>query len=167
MSTNKLHNIKNAGFKVPKDYFASLEDSILTETKLQELANKTGFTTPPDYFNSLEDNILNTETQVKEPKVVKLITWQHIAYVTGIAASILLIVNLFFKTETNTITIEDLETASIENYILEEDLETTEFASLFTNEDLKDVKLISDGYSSETLEDYVFDNLEIEDIITK
>ncbi|MBP0903312.1 hypothetical protein ACFSKN_00290 [Mariniflexile gromovii] len=166
MSTNKLHNIKETGFKVPKDYFASLEDTILSEVKLQEMVPKSGYKVPDNYFDSLEDNILNTVKTQQETKVIKLFTWKKAVYATAVAASLMLLINIFFN-KTENITIDTLETASIENYILNEDLEPTEFASLFTQEDLLDVQLINEGYSSETLENYVFDNLEIEDIITK
>ena len=80
--------------------------------------------------------------------------------------SIILIINIFFNNAKD-VTIENIETASIENYILDEDLETNEFASLFTKEDLSEVRLITDGYSSETLDSFIFDNLDIEDFITK
>ncbi|CAH8290639.1 hypothetical protein EV196_107151 [Mariniflexile fucanivorans] len=166
MNTNKLHNIKEAGFKVPKDYFESLEDIVLSEVKLQETISKPGYKVPDHYFNSLEDKIINAVQPQKDTKVIKLITWQKASYAAAIAASFILIINIFFN-KTEHITIETIEIASIENYIIDEDLETDEFASLFTKEDLMDVQLIHDGYSSETLENYVFDNLEIEDIISK
>jgi cell division protein FtsL len=166
MNTNKLHNIKNTGFKVPKDYFGSLEDAILTDLKLKEMAPETGYKVPENYFESLEHKITNAIVPEKEVKVIKLFTWRKAAYVSAVAASLILMFNIFFN-NTNNVTIENIETASIENYILNEDLESSEIASLFTDEDLSDVQLINDGYSSETLENYIFDNLEIEDIIIK
>jgi len=166
MNTNKLHNIKNTGFKVPKDYFGSLEDAILTDLKLKEMAPETGYKVPENYFESLEHKITNAIVPEKEVKVIKLFTWRKAAYVSAVAASLILMFNIFFN-NTNNVNIENIETASIENYILNEDLESSEIASLFTDEDLSDVQLINDGYSSETLENYIFDNLEIEDIIIK
>ena len=166
MNTNKLHNIKDTGFKVPKDYFGSLEDVILTDLKLKEKAPESGYKVPDNYFDALENKITNAIVLEKEVKVIKLFTWRKAAYVSAVAASLILMFNVFFN-NTNNVTIENIETASIENYILNEELETSEIASLFTDEDLSDVQLINDGYSSETLENYIFDNLEIEDIIIK
>ena len=166
MNTNKLHNIKDTGFKVPKDYFGSLEDVILTDLKLKEKAPDSGYKVPDNYFDALENKITNALLPEKEVKVIKLFTWRKAAYVSSVAASLILMFNIFFN-NTNKVTIENIETASIENYILNEDLESSEIASLFTDEDLSDVQLINDGYSSETLENYIFDNLEIEDIIIK
>ncbi|WP_372756613.1 hypothetical protein [Mariniflexile sp.] len=167
MSTNKLHNIKDTGFKVPKDYFASIEDTILSEIKLQESVSKTGYKVPENYFSTLEDKIIKAVEPKKDTKVIKLITWRKASYIAAVAASLILFINIFVNNTKETITIETVDTASIENYFIDEDLEATEFASLFTDEDLMDVKLIHDGYSSEIIENYVFDNLEIEDIITK
>lgn len=166
MNTNKLHNIKETGFKVPKDYFGSLEDVILTDLKLKEIAPESGYKVPANYFDSLEHKITNAIIPEKEVKVIKLFTWGKAAYISAVAASLILMFNIFFN-NTNHVTIENIETASIENYILNEGLESIEIASLFTDEDLSDVQLINDGYSSETLENYIFDNLEIEDIFIK
>ncbi len=166
MSTNKLHNIKETGFKVPKDYFESFEDNFLNELKLKEITTDSGFKVPDNYFDSLEDKITSAVNQEKEIKVIKLVTWRKAAYAAAIAASLVLMFNIYFNQKTP-VTIDTIETASIENYILNEELETTEIASLFNEEDLSDVQLIHDGFSSECIENYIFDNVEIEDIIIK
>ncbi len=166
MSTNKLHNIKETGFKVPKDYFDSFEDNFLNDLKLKEITTDSGFKVPDNYFDSLEDKITSAVNQEKEIKVVKLVTWRKAAYATAIAASLVLMFNIYFN-QKSPVTIDTIETASIENYILNEELETTEIASLFNEEDLSDVQLIHDGFSSESIENYIFDNVEIEDIIIK
>ena len=165
MKTNKLHTIKNTGFKAPDNYFEKFEDAILTEIKLKGMVPKSGYTLPENYFNALEEKILNAVKPQKETKVIKLLTWRKAVYTSAVAASLVVMTHIFFS-KPETITIDTIETATIENYILNEDLGPTEFASLFTKEDLLDVQLINDGFSSENLEKYVFDNLEIEDIIT-
>lgn len=166
MSTNKLHNIKETGFKVPKDYFESFEDAFLNEIKLKEITTDSGFKVPDNYFDSLEDKITSAVNQEKDIKVIKLVTWRKAAYAAAIAASLVLMFNIYFN-QKSPVTIDTIETASIENYILNEELETTEIASLFIEDDLSDVQLIHDGFSSESIENYIFDNVEIEDIIIK
>jgi hypothetical protein len=165
MKTNKLHTIKNAGFKVPKDYFKSLEDVIINEIKLKEIAPSSGYKLPDNYFDSLETKISAAVIQHKEVQVINIFKWRKAAYVAAVAASFILMFNMFFNT-TEIITLDDIETASIENYFINEELETNEIASLFTDDDLLEFHLINDKYNSKTLENYVFDNLEIEDIIT-
>ena len=166
MKTNKLHTIKNSGFKVPEDYFNTLEDTILSDLKLKTITRETGYKVPENYFDSLEDKITASITAEKDVKVIKLFTKKNFLYATSIAASLILMFNLFFNKQEQ-ITIDGIETASLENYIINEDVELTEFAPLFTEDDLSNVHLISDGFSPDILEDYVLDNLEIEDIIIK
>ncbi len=43
MNKNKLHTIKDSGFKTPKNYFDGLEDSIMNQIKLQGKIESTGF----------------------------------------------------------------------------------------------------------------------------
>lgn len=166
MKTNTLHTIKNTGFTVPKGYFDTLENEILCDIKLKSLATKSGHELPDAYFDTLENNIINTINSKKEVKVIKLVTWEKIASASLVAASVLLMFHLFFNTN-KPITIDAIETASLEQYILNEDLDSNEFASLFTDEELSEIHLINDGFNSQTLENYLIDNLEIEDIITK
>lgn len=166
MSTNKFNNNKDTGFKVPKGYFDSLEAMLLSEIKLKERTTESGFKTPDNYFDSLGDKITKAIKPEPDVKVIKLFTWRKVAYITSIAASLILMFNILFN-KSNIVTIDTIETVSIENYILNEDLETSEIASLFTDEDLSDVQLINDGFSSETLENYIFNNVEIDDFIIK
>lgn len=166
MNTNKLHTIKNTGFKVPENYFASLENRLSRKVKLQETTPQSGYKVPDTYFNSLEDKIINTLHTEKETKVIKLITWPKALTTTAVAASLVLMMHLYLNKPTP-ITINNIETASIENYMIEEDLEINEFAALFSNEDLVNIQLINDGYSTKNLENYLLDNLDYEDIIKK
>ncbi|WP_445734755.1 hypothetical protein [Mariniflexile sp.] len=167
MKTNKLHTIENTGFKVPDDYFNTLEDRILSNLKLQEMAPKSGYKVPDHYFESLENRMSAAAIKPEnEVKVITLFTRKKILYASAIAASIILMLNIFMD-QTKNITADSIETASIENYIIDENLDLYEFASLFSEDELSHVELISDGYNSKNLENYVFDNLEIEDIITK
>ena len=69
-------------------------------------------------------------------------------------------------TQKNTLTIDSIETTSLENYVLNEDIETTDMASLLTNSDLTDFNSMNVNINSESLEDYVLENLEIDDLIS-
>jgi hypothetical protein len=164
MKTNKLHTIKNTGFKVPEDYFGTLEDTILSDLKLKEITSESGYRVPNNYFETLEEKIITCIKPEKDVKVIKLFTWKKVLYASSIAASLILMLNIFID---KNITMDSIETASIENYIVNEDMDLNEFASLFSEDELSNIQLITDGYNSENIEDYVFDNLEIEDIIIK
>ncbi|WP_338359442.1 hypothetical protein [Yeosuana marina] len=165
MKTNSLNNMNKTGFKVPKDYFENFEDMLLSELKLKETSKNTGFKVPEDYFKSLDSHITEAVKKDNKPKVIKLFTWKKASYATAIAASLILMFNVFY-TQKNTLTLDNIETVSIENYLLNEDFQTTDMASLLTNEDLDDFDSIELNFQEESLEDYVFENSEIEDIIS-
>ncbi|MGZ0017789.1 hypothetical protein [Yeosuana sp. AK3] len=164
MKHTSLNNINKTGFKVPKDYFENFEDLLLSELKLKEASTNHGFKVPENYFENLETQILNT-VHKKQPKVIHFIAWRKIAYAAAAAAILLMMFNVIFTNNKN-LNIENIETASIENYILTEGLETSDVASLFTDEDLSEISSIKTHLNPETLENYVLDYLEIEDLIT-
>jgi len=161
MNKNKLHNIKNSGFKTPKNYFDGLEDSILNQIKLNEKIDDTGFKVPDNYFESLDDVIINKVSQ--KPKVISLFTKRNLFYASSIAAALVLMFSIFINK--NDLTFDDLEVASIENYIYEEEFDTYELASLLSEEELNTDNFIDTDYTDEALEDYLLENTTIEDLI--
>jgi cell division protein FtsL len=165
MKKNSLNNISKTGFKVPKNYFKEFENTLLSELKLKEMSTNSGFKVPENYFETLDAKILKAIETEKEVKVINLFSWKKIAYVTSVAASLVIMFNVLFNNN-KSLTIDSIETASIENYILTEELESNEMASLFTSTDLSDINFISNNFNPETLENFVLDNLEIEEIIT-
>jgi len=161
MHKNKLHNINETGFKTPKTYFDSLEDSIMNQIKLQKKIEGAGFITPDNYFESLEDKIL--EKVNHQPKVISLFSKRNLFYATSIAAALVIMFSIFINK--NELTFDDLETASIENYLNEEEIDSYEIASLFTVEELSSDIFIDSDLTSESLEEYLLLNATIEDLI--
>jgi hypothetical protein len=163
MKKQKLENIKQSGFKVPKNYFESFDDLLLNELKLKEACKNHGFKVPNNYFNSVENNILNSIKETEKPKVIKLITWQKLSYIAAVAASLIIMFNVIV--DKGTFDMNKIETASIENYILNEELDTNDMATLFKEVDISSMSLTNNNISSETLETYVLDNLEIDELL--
>lgn len=163
MKKQKLENIKQSGFKVPKNYFESFDDLLLNELKLKEACKNHGFKVPNNYFNSVENNILNSIKETEKPKVIKLITWQKLSYIAAVAASLIIMFNVIV--DKGTFDMNKIETASIENYILNEELDTNDMATLFNEVDISAMSLTNNNISSETLETYVLDNLEIDELL--
>lgn len=161
MNKNKLHNIKDSGFKTPKNYFDGLEDSIMDQIKLNEKIEDTGFKAPDDYFESLEDKILDKVSH--KPKVISLFTKRNLFYVSSIAAALVLMFNIIGNK--NEFTFEDLETASIENYLYDQDIDSYEIASLLTDDELTTANFIDTKITDESLENYLLQNATIEDLI--
>ncbi len=163
MNKGKLHNIKDSGFKAPENYFDGMEDSIMDQIKLHQKIDDTGFRTPDAYFETLEDKILAKVDQ--DVKVIPLFSKRNFVYIAGIAAALILMFNIIGNR--NSLTFDDLEIASIENYLSEEDINTYELASLLTDEDLITDNFIDSELSSDALEDYLLQNATIEDLITE
>jgi cell division protein FtsL len=163
MKKQHLENIKETGFKVPQNYFEEFEDSLISEIKLKETCVDSGFIVPTDYFNTVENDILNKVNESKKPKVIKLITWQKLSYATAVAASLLIMFSIIFNN--STVDINKIETASIETYILNEEFDTNDMATLFKDVDVSTISLSDNNINSETLENYLLDNLEIEELL--
>ena len=163
MKQNKIHNIKETGFKVPKDYFNNLEDIILSDIKLKETLGDSGFKAPEDYFNTLERKILDKVSEKDKSKVIPLFSKKNLIYISSIAAAVLLLFNLsIFEKD---LTWDDLDINTVENYIINENIGTYEIASLLINEELKEEDFINYSLNDEHLETYLMDNLDIEDLI--
>lgn len=190
-----LNNIQGSGFKAPDNYFNSLEAKIcdktfnnykLSETKVPEgyfdgLEDKimkaiseesvldqqidSGLKVPDGYLNTIENSILDKiNTKVEAPKVIPLFTKQNILYATSIAAALVLMFSFYFKNEDTTF--ENIDVELVENYILDQNIDSYELASLLKDEDLQTVNFLdSDVYNDDSLEEYLIDNADIEELI--
>ncbi|MFT4612239.1 MAG: hypothetical protein ACJA1H_001297 [Glaciecola sp.] len=164
MKEKKLDTINTSGFKVPKDYFSQVEEQILSEVHLKNTFDTTGFDVPDSYFESLEHKIFQKLEEEQGVKVIPLFSWKKVIYVSAMAACLVLMFNVFYNAS-ETITFDSLETASIENYLEQEDYTSYELASLLTDDEL-DINNFTDIEISEgSLEDYLLDQSDIEDLI--
>ena len=169
MKNNNLHNIKSSGFKTPNDYFESFDEKLLAKLKDNDKLDaikSTGFKVPNDYFETVDENILNAIENTEETKVVKLFSWKKAAYVSAVAASLILMFNIIFNTKEK-LTFDSLETASIENYLAEEDFTSYELASLLTEDELNSETFINTNITEDSLEDYLLNNANIEDLLVE
>ena len=168
MKTDKLKNINSTGFKTPESYFDSFNDKLMNkieeETPLNQISEH-GFKVPSNYFKSVEDSIIQSVSKQKNSKVNNLFTWRTATYVTGVAASILLIISIFNNTVTTNISFGDIETTAIENYISEENYTNIEIASLLTDEELSLDNFTENTFIDASLEDYLLEQPTIEDLL--
>lgn len=163
MKKNKLHNIKETGFRVPKDYFDTLEDTVLSHNKLKERSSESGFKTPDNYFDNLEDTILSKVSEKEKPKVISIFSKRNLIYASSIAAAILLLFNLsIFEKESGW---DNIEAETVENYIINENMGSYEIASLLIGEELNENNFTNIEFSDEALENYFLDHTTIEDLI--
>jgi hypothetical protein len=164
MTKKKLDTINTSGFKTPKDYFSQVEEQILNEVHLMDQVKDSGFEIPEAYFDTLESNVLHNIASENDTKVIALINWKNVIYTSAIAACLILMFNVIFSAS-EPVTFENLETVSIETYLEQEDYTGYELASLLTEEELSKDIFIDDEIPQDTLEDYLLDHLEIEDLI--
>jgi hypothetical protein len=164
MKKEKLNNINSNGFKTPDNYFQSFEDKLferLNEKETIEGINDSGFTIPEDYLESLDSKILN---KIKDKPVRKLNTRKVFYYVSGIAASLLLMFSIFMNGDGKT---QELSAEMVETYFKNSDLDSYELAELLVNADIleEDFTLIETEYKEENLESYLLENTDIETIL--
>ncbi|MDD7884859.1 hypothetical protein [Flavivirga sp. 57AJ16] len=163
MKQDKLHNIKETGFNVPDGYFNALEDALLSDIKLKKMASDSGFKLPEGYFSTLENTIIDKVSIKASTKVVPLFRKRALIYISGIAAAVLLLFNLSIFQNKPTFNSLDFET--VENYIMNENIGSYEIASLLSEEDLLEENFVDYQVVEETVETYILDYLDVEDII--
>lgn len=160
----EFKHIKTTGFKTPKGYFNNLEDTIMSNIKLNETLNtkSTGQKVPDGYFDSLEDRVFSKISNKKEVKVISLFTRKNIFYAASIAAAIVIMFTIVIPSNPS---FDNLKLETVENYIFEESYSSEEIAALLSDEELQEIVLIEESYSVESIEDYILDNATLEDLI--
>ncbi len=166
MKKDKLHNIKSTGFKTPDHYFdnfeARLKNRLSSEDKIESIET-TGFNVPDNYFDTFEENILQKLSEEDGKPVVQLFNRKKIYYITGIAASLILLLSLFInKGEVSEISVEMVET-----YLENQDLDSYELAQLLSDADVleENFTITETNYTEENLESYLLDNVDIETML--
>lgn len=166
MKNKKLHQIKSSGFKAPDGYLESFDELLLNKLKsnnaLKE-SHASGFKVPEQYFETFDEKLINVISENKEVKVISFLSWKKVSYISGIAASILLMISLFNK-ETTKPTFDNLETALIDEYIVEEDFSNEDIATLLSD-DLTLNKFMDSNLINDNLEEYILDNSSVEDYL--
>lgn len=162
MKRKNLKDIQGSGFKFPIDYFENFEDSILSQASLKQKVSDSGFSAPEGYFDNVEAEILSRISKKESRKVISLIYKKPIIYASSIAASLILLFNLIDSS--TKIDINHIETSSIESYLNNEDFNSKELAALLIDSDFLDDSFDSMNFSEEAIEDYIYDNLELDDL---
>lgn len=139
-------SLNKIGFEIPKNYFETIEDSVLTELKAKNLHHKINietFKTPENYFNSVEDIViakLKSEvvqnkndvtipenyfdtieetviTKIKaSPKVISLKS-RFVKFVIPISIAASLLLIFVLNNKSTSVSFESLSSSEIENWI--------------------------------------------------
>ncbi|WP_136481887.1 hypothetical protein [Cognatitamlana onchidii] len=165
MKKINLDNIKSSGFETPKGYFDTFDMDILNLSKEKQLLEKktSGFKVPKTYFENIDNTILTQVSKKPQGKVIWF-SQKTIIYVSGVAAAILILLNLSIFEEAPTF--DNLETATVESYVLDDHFNSYEIASLLTDEQLSE-DIIEHDLDENNLEAYLLDNADLELLMTE
>ena len=165
MKTNKLHNVKSTGFKLPENYFDSFDNQLIERLSKEAPINgitSSGYSVPEAYFNTVEERIISKITNDNKP-IVRLKPNPKFYYISGIAASFVLLFSLVFNTK-NTVTIDTIDTVAIESYLYLEDYSNDDLASLFKAGEISETDFIDVAINEETLNQYL-ESIDTEDLL--
>ena len=166
MKNKNLHNIKSSGFKAPNGYLESFDEFLLKKLKetspLDGLENS-GFKVPDQYFETIDEKLSKVISTKEKAKVISFLSWKKMAYVSGVAASILLMITLF-NNNNKIPSFDNLETVLIDEYIVEEDFTNEDIATLLSD-DLTMNNFMDSHLIDDNLEEYILDNASIEDYL--
>ncbi len=169
MENKNLHTITKTGFKIPVTYFDALEDAVFSKLKEDAICakvNSSGFKVPENYFESLDVKVLSSvNNNHGKSKIISLFNWKKVAYVTGIAASIILAISLFF-TNSNNFTIEDIDTASIESYLMNEELNSYDITPYLDTANINSDNFVENTLKASDIENYLLQNSDVENLIS-
>ncbi|WP_158838564.1 hypothetical protein [Polaribacter sp. L3A8] len=149
---------EETGFSVPKDYFASIEESIATKLSEEVLTKEHGFTMPDTYFKELENEILaKVAVPKKETKVISFKERIFKMIPIAAAASIILFIGLnsFVFNTNEELTIDSLSDDDIEFWLDSNTINTTDMAIVLENDVLEEGDFYFSSLEDENIEDYI------------
>ncbi|TNJ45234.1 hypothetical protein KFZ70_07050 [Tamlana fucoidanivorans] len=163
MKNKKLHHIKSTGFKIPEDYFESLESKVFSKTGQPSIlsGHDSGFTVPKQYFETIEQAVISRIEDKPATKVRSLFTKKAVFYASSIAATIILLLNLSIFDKTPTF--DTLTTETVEDYLIDENVSSYEIASLLLEEELETGMTLN--VDDDALEAYLLEHADIETLM--
>lgn len=157
------HNRLDTGFKVPDDYFSTFEENLISEIELKEKVNTSGFKIPRNYMNDFEVKVPSVKSSSNESKVIALFSDQKWLVAASIAAIFILLVSIPTKQHSD-LDFGSLDNDSIESYLLTNDFDSAELNHLITNPSDFETSILEKTLNDLPLEDYLYNNIELEDL---
>ncbi len=144
----------------PEGYFENFEDRMMLRIMEENLPESNGLRVPNTYFDSLEDRVVDRLEVNTEPKVIPLFSKRTLIYVSGIAASLLLLISLWGRS--GEMSLDELSANEVEEYIENGgiDLSSYEVMALLAEDELSEINIPSEVISDEQLETYLLENFD-------
>lgn len=168
MNEKGLPYKKDAGFKVPENYFEDFETRMMAQLPAGEensiLSEKSSpFKVPDGYFQQLESQ-LNEKLGIedKETRVIPLFKRKKLwSYVAGVAAVLAVIFGSVVFNRSQTFDYNDLDILAVENYLLESfDYSSPEETHLLKEGDFSFATSPNASVDREALLEYLNENME-------
>lgn len=150
MKLENQHTKKNE-FKIPKDYFNSIENSVFEKLSQSNLLDNEGFEIPSNYFETLEDSVFE-KLNISEKKEIKVILLKnHILQFTAVAVILLLFGLIFLNKISNKNhekILNNIAFNDIENY-LDDNIENFDVYTITENIDENELDDLQDFNTTE------------------
>lgn len=148
------------GYNLPKGYFEEFEDRLFNRINSDIIPKESGFKTPEGYFIEVEKNIIQQCNNQQKTKVIPIVSRKTMLYAASIAACAILIFSIFGKDQ-DTISINNIDITSIENYINEGNVELNQYdlSSLLTEEDLSNITIEENHIPEDIIEAYLLEDI--------
>lgn len=169
-------NKYTTGFKIPEGYFEEFDARMFEKLKEEVLPKDSGFRVPNHYFDGLEQKILQSEKtstwkvlRAESPKN-KISNKKTVLYaLTGIAATLAIVLSLYPFDDTNSYSFEDLNETAVSTYIQDGELNLTidDLAMYLQDEDFDALAVSSKTISEENLSEYLLKNLDDTTLLIK
>lgn len=172
MKENKLPYNHTNPFKVPEDYFRTLEDRVMNKVASLETADKdlslledkvdAGFKVPENYFAGFEERLMSKiDTKPRYPKVVSLLNRESFYYVAGTAAVFVALITTLFTNPAQPVGFEDLDVVTIEGYLHETlELSNTDVTRYFNEDEFSFAPSGHADVDQEAVIEYLRENVE-------
>jgi len=151
----------NTGLNVPDGYFDNFEDRMMLKVMEESLPKSNGFKVPKGYFEQFNVAPEFTSEPTPQPAVISIFRKKTLLYVSGVAASLLLIISLI-NTKDDNLSMDSLSADTVEAYINDgvADIDAYDVMALLSEEELESISIPSEIISEENLEAYLIDNLD-------
>ncbi|MDA7557920.1 hypothetical protein N8768_02045 [Flavobacteriaceae bacterium] len=164
---SKLKQVKTPGYIVPKDYFVNLEEVVSKKIYLRHRlgeVNDPGFKVPKRYFSTFEERTYNIiHSQETSVKSIPLFSMNTILHLSGIAAALLILAAVLMPT--NNLSLDNIEIELVETFITINDFDSSELALIWDTSEINSIEFYNYEFLDETINNYIIDDLTIEDFL--
>ncbi|HZH69004.1 MAG TPA: hypothetical protein VFD80_00960 [Flavobacteriaceae bacterium] len=162
----QLNSFTKENFKVPSQYFDTVEESVFLQIKVEnQLQKEETFKLPEGYFNTVAEEIVyksNDKIKRLDSSSIKV---RHLRIIATIAALLILFFTVFtLNTNSSLVNFQSIEQEYLTYYIENNYLDISDL-DLEMLIEVKDFDFSAVEFNEDELEDYISDNYENIDVL--